>query len=61
MKYIFTCQECGHSEEIEMRMSEYTAEGHMCPDCGKEMQRDFSGLSKTRFVDTTGGFFKSFT
>lgn len=40
MTYGFICPECGHKEKIEMPITKYTSEGHICPKCNSEMKRD---------------------
>ena len=40
MIYKFICPKCSHEEEIVMSVNDYTAEGHMCPECGEEMKRN---------------------
>ena len=44
MNYPFCCPKCGHREEISMKMSEYTGEGHMCKECNTEMVREVKSL-----------------
>lgn len=39
MNYKFICPKCGANKEIQMPISEYTAEGHIC-ECGAELKRD---------------------
>lgn len=56
MKYQFNCSNCNHDQEIEMKMSEYTGDGHKCEKCGSDLHRVFS--AKATFIDTTGGFYK---
>ena len=58
MFYPFVCPECGQEETIEMRISEYTAEGHNCPKCNTEMKRDPKSLVCGMSVDKTGDFYR---
>lgn len=57
MMYGFECPKCGHKEDINMRITEYTAEGHMCPKCNTEMGRDISTMS-CMSIDKTGDFYR---
>ena len=63
MYYPFTCTnpECGHSEELVMKMSEYTDKGHFCPLCKTEMKRDIKSMASAMTVDTTNTFYKKTT
>ena len=45
MTYKFTCESCGSEENIEMKMSEYTSEGHTCSKCGGELKRSMSSYT----------------
>lgn len=40
MTYAFLCPHCGERATITMRISEYTADGHICPRCGGVLIRD---------------------
>ena len=42
-----------------MSMKEYVGEGHMCPECGEEMQREIDSMV-CRSIDKTGDFYRSF-
>ena len=44
MTYGFICPNCGRKENITMPITQYTSEGHLCPECNTEMQRDVSTL-----------------
>lgn len=57
MRYGFECPNCEHKEELEMRITEYTSEGHMCPECNTEMKRDVSTMG-CMSIDKTGGFYR---
>ena len=61
MFYPFICPKCGHNEKIEMRITEYTSEGHHCPKCTTEMKREPQSLCCGMTVDKTGTFFKKVT
>lgn len=61
MNYPFRCPKCNHEEIIEMKMSEYTGSGHLCPLCNEEMQRDISSMTCAMFKDNTGTFYKGTT
>lgn len=58
MNYPFECPNCGHSEKIEMRMSEYVASGHYCPECNTEMQREVKSLVCGASIDKSGDFYR---
>ena len=58
MFYPFICPECGHSETINMKITEYEAKGHLCPKCSAEMKRDPKSLVCGMSVDTTGDFYR---
>lgn len=58
MKYIFTCTSCNEDIEIDMPISKYSSEGHLCHVCGKELIRkpeDFCSL----FSNKSGGFYNN--
>lgn len=40
MIYVFRCEKCNKTHEVEMKMSEYTSENHHCHDCDSLMIRD---------------------
>lgn len=58
MYYPFECPNCKHKEELNMKMSEYTDKGHMCPECGTEMKREISSMAGAMSIDNTGGFYR---
>lgn len=58
MFYPFICPKCGREETISMRITEYIAEGHECPDCKAEMERDPKSLVCGMSIDTTGDFYR---
>ena len=58
MFYPFICPKCGREETISMRITEYTSEGHICPDCKMEMKRDPQSLACGMSVDKTGTFYR---
>ena len=60
MDYPFTCPNCGHKENISMRMSEYRSDGHLCNNCNTEMQRDVSSYASVLSVDKTGSFYRKY-
>lgn len=46
MTYKFICPECKTEHSVDMKISEYTSEGHNCEKCGHELERsvtDFAG------------------
>lgn len=48
MIYKFFCPKCGENHNIEMKISEYHSDNHMCKNCGTELQRnvrDYAGAS----------------
>ena len=51
--YSFVCPGCGKKIIIPMRISEYSAEGHLC-DCGTELIRDPEGFHATYRVNCDG-------
>lgn len=53
MTYKFKCPSCGKQTEIQMRMSEYRSDGHMC-ECGVELVRDVSDMCTTYSLNCTG-------
>lgn len=61
MYYDFVCKNCGNKEIIEMKITEYTSEGHYCPICNEEMQREISSMKCGAFVDNTNTFYKRYT
>ena len=54
MIYRFFCPCCGQKTEISMNVSEYTAEGHPCPDCGTELKRDPKDFCNSYTVNCDG-------
>lgn len=58
MNYPFECS-CGHKEIISMPITQYTSEGHICPNCGAEMYREISSLICQCSVDKTGDFYRA--
>ena len=60
MYYPFICPnpECGHSEELVMKMSEYTDKGHLCPLCQTGMKRDIKSMASAMVSDTTSSFYR---
>ena len=59
MYYPFECKKCDYHEEISMPMAEYTASGHVCPNCGEEMTREIKSLVCGCSVDKTGDFYRA--
>ena len=51
--YLFVCPKCGNKTVIQMRISEYRSEGHICK-CGSEMIRDPGDFSKTYQIKCDG-------
>lgn len=58
MLYPFRCPKCGHEERISMKMTEYTASGHMCPECKTEMERPIESCICACAIDQTGDFYR---
>lgn len=58
MRYKFTCPSCGNKQEVEMKITEYVAEGHKCDKCGGELVREVSDMVCGASVDKTGGFYR---
>lgn len=58
MYYPFICPKCEHKEEISMKITEYVAEGHNCPECNTEMQREISSMAGAMSIDNTGDFYR---
>ena len=59
MYYDFVCKNCGNKEVIEMKITEYTSEGHTCSKCQSELERDISSMKYGMVKDMSGGFYKS--
>lgn len=57
MTYGFICPNCGRKENITMPITQYTSEGHLCPECNTEMQRDISTMG-CMSIDKTGDFYR---
>lgn len=57
MTYGFICHNCGRKEDITMPITQYTSEGHFCPECNTEMQRDVSTMG-CMSIDKTGDFYR---
>lgn len=57
MTYGFICPNCGRKENITMPITQYTSEGHLCPECNTEMQRDVSTMG-CMSIDKTGDFYR---
>lgn len=55
MTYGFICPNCRRKEDITMPITQYTLEGHFCPECNTEMQRDVSTMG-CMSIDKTGDF-----
>ncbi len=53
MNYLFRCPSCGKQTKIHMRMSEYSADGHLC-ECGAELVRDLSDICTNYQINCTG-------
>lgn len=58
MIYHFICPQCGAMHDIYMRMSEYTASGHLCA-CGAELVRDPKDFC-TSYAAKFDGFYAEF-
>ena len=58
MYYPFICPKCGQKETIEMRITEYSSEGHICSKCSAEMVRDPKSLVCGMSIDKTGDFYR---
>lgn len=58
MFYDFICPKCSKQETIQMRITEYKAEGHLCPACNTEMKRDPKDIVCGMSIDTTGDFYR---
>lgn len=56
MNYAFVCPNCGERAEITMHISEYTADGHICPRCGSPLVRDPKDFG-TNYSVKCGGFY----
>lgn len=53
MEYKFVCPQCGKEHMIQMKMSEYKSEGHIC-ECGAELKRDPNSFCKNFSVNCSG-------
>lgn len=58
MRYPFYCPECGARQDINMLITEYTADNHPCPDCGTMMKREVGSLVCGMSIDSTGDFYR---
>ena len=58
MNYDFECPNCKRKEVISMPITSYTSEGHYCPCCSTEMQREINSLVCLGSVDKTGDFYR---
>ena len=58
MYYDFICKNCGNKEVVEMKITEYTSEGHTCSKCQSELGRDISSMKYGMVKDMSGGFYK---
>ncbi len=58
MNYPFECPKCGHEESVTMKITEYKPDGHMCPECGTEMQRTIASMAGAMSIDNTGTFYR---
>jgi predicted nucleic acid-binding Zn ribbon protein len=56
--YPFYCPNCGHKENIEMKMTEYKSDGHLCTKCETEMARTIESMV-CGYKDTVGFYGKS--
>lgn len=54
MIYKFKCEYCNTTEDVEMRMSEYTDEQY-CPICNNKMVRDISSYTTAGAIWKTSG------
>ena len=59
MIYVFRCEKCNATHEVEMKMSEYTAENHHCPDCDSLMIRDVQNYGINAQWHCDGAYGKS--
>lgn len=53
MIYKFICPSCGRKEELDIPITEYRSDGHMC-ECGAELVRDPDDFCKTYHVNCFG-------
>jgi len=51
--YPMQCDACGHKYVMEMKVSEYCNNKHLCPECGEETRRDFSVGGNIQVNDQT--------
>lgn len=56
--YRFVCPNCGESTIISMHISEYTANGHICPACEFELVRDVKNFCSEYAVNCSGFYGK---
>ena len=61
MNYPFCCPKCGHKENIRMLIQKYNANGHYCPSCNTEMEREISSMVCGMVKDNTGDFYQKVT
>lgn len=55
MIYIFKCDKCNKTENIEMSIKYYTSEGHTCSVCGSPLHRDMSSYTTAPAIWKTSG------
>lgn len=56
--YKFICPECNKEKEINMKISEYKSDGHIC-ECGGQLKRSMKDTAKDYVVHTTGFYGKN--
>lgn len=56
MTYKFKCESCNSNEDITMKPSEYTSEGHVCSKCGGKLVRDISSFCTTSKWNCDGAY-----
>ena len=59
MEYKFVCPKCNQDEIVNMRISEYTADGHVCKNCGAKLKRSVDSFCRSYSVKCDGFFGKS--
>lgn len=56
--YRFVCPNCGKLAVVSMRISEYTANGHICSVCESELVRDVKNFCSEYAVNCSGFYGK---
>ena len=60
-KYDMKCVACGHTDTVEMSLTEYISDGAKCSECDEKMQRCFvkGGNVQASVVGVRKGYYNS--